>query len=137
MAAATGRERVLSVAVTRDGRTAATGPGGGEGKLRLWDISTGTSRELEGHTARVWKVAFNPRGDLLASASWDGTVRLWNVASGETIRILDGLPRFYALAFSDDGTMLAAGGGEGEGRQDRLGQILVWNVDQLPQRETR
>nr|CCC92155.1 putative WD-repeat containing protein [Trypanosoma congolense IL3000] len=33
--------------------------------------------ELEGHTERVWCVAWCPAADILASCSGDGTVRLW------------------------------------------------------------
>ncbi|NXN11053.1 STRN4 protein, partial [Indicator maculatus] len=32
---------------------------------------------LQGHADAVWALAFNPRGDLLASCSADGSLRLW------------------------------------------------------------
>lgn len=35
---------------------------------------------LEGHTAPVLSVAFNPAADHVVSSSCDGSVRLWNVA---------------------------------------------------------
>jgi len=117
--------RVLSVAASADGRIAATGAGP-SGVVRLWDIETGQVRVLEGHTARVWTVAFSPDDRFLASASWDGTVRLWNVATGEQAAILEGLTRYYAVAFTDDGQTVIAGGQRGDG-VGREGQITVWD----------
>jgi hypothetical protein len=69
----------------------------------------------------VWRVAIDPRGEVLASAGVDRTVRLWNVT--------DGSPRgaplsgptadVYGLAFSPDGETLAA--------SDNYGHIYFWH----------
>lgn len=60
--------------------------------LWSWDNETGLSRTLgldgkelpkmEGHTERIYGLAFAPDGNLLASASRDGTVLLWDTGSG-------------------------------------------------------
>ena len=121
-------EYVLSIAVTKDGRTVATGPGGMPKVLRLWDVETGTARSLESPASRVVEVAFSPDDKTLASASWDGTVRLWDVVTGDLLAVLQGLPRFNSVAFSRDGKTLVAAGTEGEG-QDWSGQIMVWDLD--------
>ncbi len=125
-------EYVLSIAVTRDGRTVATGPGGvpdsKRGVLRLWDVETGTARSLHNPALRVMEVAFSPDDKTLASASWDGSVRLWEVITGDLLAVLQGLPRFNSVAFSRDGKTLVAAGAEGEG-QHWSGQIMVWDLD--------
>jgi WD40 repeat protein len=43
--------------------------------VRIWEVDTGITRAiLEGHTSRVWRVAFRPDGNLLATAADDQTV---------------------------------------------------------------
>ena len=58
-----------------DGRRALSGSV--DMTLRLWDLETGESRSLRGHTDAVLGVTFSPAGDALASMSADNTVRLW------------------------------------------------------------
>ena len=40
-------------------------------------------QNLNGHTDRVWSVAFNDDGTKVVSGSWDNTIKVWNVATGE------------------------------------------------------
>ena len=48
--------------------------------MRLWDVDTGQCLKiLEGHTHRVWSVAFSPNNKMLASGGEDQTVRFWSV----------------------------------------------------------
>src|SRR5262249_10193445 len=47
--------------------------------LCVWNVRTGKEQAiLRGHEALPTYVAFNHRGDLLASSSWDQTLRLWD-----------------------------------------------------------
>jgi WD40 repeat protein/tRNA A-37 threonylcarbamoyl transferase component Bud32 len=59
---------------------------------------------LEGHEGPVTTVAFNHRGDLLASTAWDGTVRLWDPQRSKPI--IQTLASVSCLHFSpDDGCL--------------------------------
>jgi WD40 repeat protein len=55
--------------------------------ITLWDAATGQARrELAGHQAGVFALAFRPDDGALASASQDGTVLVWDLkgrAAGE------------------------------------------------------
>ena len=71
------RDGVYAVAFAPGDRMLVTG--GEDGTIRLWDVPSGTPRDLlSGHTNRVWSVAFSLNGRMFASASRDGTVKLWD-----------------------------------------------------------
>jgi WD40 repeat protein len=95
-----------------------------EGVVYLWEAGAPqpTARSLSGHEEIVRSVAFNPRGDLLASASEDGTIILWDVATGRprSAPLAGGGGAVNALAFSPDGTLLAAA--------EDAGLIRFWDV---------
>ena len=105
-----------------DGRALS---GSGDGALRLWDLESGDSRVLEGHTAGVWALAVLPDGRAV-SGSGDGTRRLWDLESGDS-RVLEGhTAGVWALAVLPDGRALSgsadqhpAAVGCGERRQPR------------------
>ncbi len=66
---------------------------------------------LEGHTERVWSVAFSPDSELVASGSDDQTIRLWTVPGGTPAQphVLRGHEdRIWALAFDPQRDCLLA-----------------------------
>ena len=98
-----------------DGATLATGSYGHE--IRTWNASTGTlERTLEGHTGKVWDLAWHPEDDrLLASCDGTGAVMLWDPRAGRNLLALDLLdgPATW-IRFGAEGRTLFVAGSEGE-----------------------
>lgn len=100
---------------------------GGEGR------GDSSLRVLRGHTTSVFCVAWNPRGDLVASGGMDETVRIWDVQKGSsafssgskemrlilelTGRCMKVLPAHSdpvsGVQFNRDGTMIVSGSWDG------------------------
>jgi WD40 repeat protein len=85
--------------------------------IELWDVETWQVVQMfEGHTDRVFGIAFSPDSTLLASGSGRGpsdvsdfTVRLWDVGGGRGRHVLHGhRGDVHAVAFSPDGTLVAS-----------------------------
>jgi len=96
------------------GRTSLlTGPG----RLKVWDVKTGTLKQDLGKHCHVFAVAFSPDGNLLASAGrWKyyegGTgVILWNPQDGRQIRVIarETNSRVNTVAFSPNGKLVVIG----------------------------
>ncbi|MBN1261901.1 MAG: WD40 repeat domain-containing protein [Anaerolineae bacterium] len=78
------------------------------------------SAVLSGHQSKVYSVAFNARGDILASGGGDHTVRFWNVLTGlELITYRRSLGHeVWSVAFGlDDQWVASAGHGK---------QLVAW-----------
>ena len=88
------------------------------GIIGLWNVSTGTLRELSpGYTLNsVSSVSFSPNGRMLASGS--GGIHLWDTSTSINRRTLTAPAS--CVTFSPDGRMLASG--------DRDGTILLWDL---------
>ncbi|MER5638017.1 TIR domain-containing protein [Kitasatospora sp. NPDC002227] len=110
------------------GRSGIRGTGGAGGTVRVWD--TASNRLLhtfDGHTGRVYTLAFHPDGDLLVSGDTSGPVRLWQLSDGTALGHLEGCRgAVYQVAFDASGTRLAAG--------DSDGVVRVWQVESGPVR---
>ncbi|MEM1250959.1 MAG: AAA-like domain-containing protein [Cyanobacteria bacterium P01_H01_bin.21] len=76
--------------------------------IRLWNWQGSLQTVLEGHTDRIWQVAFSPDGDTLASASWDKTVKLWRPEGGLLQTLQGHRDRVWGVAFSPEGNEIAS-----------------------------
>jgi WD40 repeat protein len=109
--------RIYSVAFSPDGKTIASGVGGGadgmSGTIRLWDVSINTEVRTLIESGWVTSVAFSPDGKILASGTseWDSMIKFWNVPTGAVLGTYGPVNSVFgfSVAFSPDGNTLAAG----------------------------
>jgi WD40 repeat protein len=95
-----------AVAVTRDGRLAATGSASGVVCLRR--LADGALLQcLVAHGAAVSGLDFDAAGGRLASSSWDGRVAVWSVPQLAEVAALDAGGSANQVAFAPDGGRLA------------------------------
>ncbi len=113
-------DHVLTVAVSPDGQTIASGSAALDTTIHLWDASGQSLGVLPGHTTAVNDLAFSADGALLASASEDGTVRLWDVIRRQPVATLNSHTQGYAkgVAFSPllEGSWLVSVGSDSRSR---------------------
>jgi WD40 repeat protein len=102
-------EDVLSVAISPDGQTLATGSR--DKTIKIWHLGSGELiRTLTGHSDFVLSVVISSDGQTLASCSWDKTIKIWHLGSGKLIRTLTGHSKWIdSIAISPDSQILASG----------------------------
>ncbi|MEM7712191.1 MAG: WD40 repeat domain-containing protein, partial [Cyanobacteria bacterium P01_A01_bin.68] len=110
------KDRVLSVSWSRDGKTLASSSR--DNTVKLWQrkrnntsntgFDTRLYKTLSGHSDRVTSVSFHPKGQILASASYDKTIKLWQ-QNGGLLKTLQGHnDKITSISFSPDGQLLAS-----------------------------
>ncbi len=116
--AATGADRtpveghrgpLYALAVSADGRLAASSDGDGE--VRVYDLTAGEVRwTLEVEGGAVGAVEFTPDGRSLWTAGADGTVRRWNLAAGseESQRSVSSAKQWTGVVAAADGARTLA-----------------------------
>jgi signal transduction histidine kinase len=97
---------VRTLAWSADGRQLAIG--GNLLEVHVWDFELRQKRVFSGHKGDVWNVLFDPRGERLATSSFDGTSRLWDLRDGRLIGVAhEGWVREWAI---DDRLVLESPG---------------------------
>lgn len=111
---------VSCLAWTPDSNTLASGSD--DKAIRLWDRVTGRPRTtarrtqvgvemapLKGHHNYIHCLAFSPKGNILASGSYDEAVFLWDVRAGRLMRSLPAhSDPVSGIDFSRDGTLVVS-----------------------------
>jgi WD40 repeat protein len=116
--------KIDTAAISPNGLEIASG--GDDGQIFISNRRTGRPdrviRVTGTNVGRVHDLAFNPAGDILASAYQDGTIRLWAPVTGTPV----GAPLrghtgpVFSIAFDHTGTRLVSGGLDGT--------VRLWNV---------
>jgi WD40 repeat protein len=132
-------EEVIPVAFSPDGKKVVTGSF--DNTARIWDAETGRElkrlehkgavntyafslegKQLKGHTAGVYSVAFSPDGKRVVIGNQDNTVRIWDAESGKELKKLEGhTGAVQSAAFSSDGKKVVTVGFDSTAR--------VWDAD--------
>ncbi|KAG2367816.1 WD40-repeat-containing domain protein [Suillus spraguei] len=106
-------DAVWSMALSPNGKIIASGSGGSDQKVRLWDVGTRkVIANWTGHTDAVCALCWSADGELIASGSWGGTARVWDVTGHQWV---------YAVTYSPDSSRLATGG-------DTDDAVKIWDV---------
>lgn len=90
-----------------------------QGKIQLWNLSTGSLIRTIVQSGGVWSLAFDANGNQLA-AGGHGLVEIWDVNSGNEIRKWPVKGTCTRLSFDHSSQRLAAGAD---------GFLYVWNLD--------
>ncbi len=117
------RNWVVTLDVSGDGRTLASG--GTDGEVRLWDLvgaGAGGSRVLRGHGGALSAVRFSPDHTRLVSSDAQGAVRLWDAEAGALLLERQREATDSQVAFLSDGRVVDA---------FPDGTVRVWS-DDLP-----
>jgi eukaryotic-like serine/threonine-protein kinase len=106
------------LAFSSDGKWLAAAMGN---QVFLFDLQTGKTKSLAGHTSTVTALAFHPHSPILATGSADRSVKFWNFASGaEETELRYHKESVTALLFSADGRSLLS--------SDREGCTAIWHT---------
>jgi WD40 repeat protein len=95
------------LAISSNGKSEALGI---DSTIRVFSPGRKKAGVLEGHSERIFALAFSPDGKLLVSGSQDNTVKVWDVSDDKLLHTLTADDqRLNAMALSPDGKTVALG----------------------------
>lgn len=113
-------DRILHLAMSRDGKVAAAGA---DGIMRVWQEEATEALSYRADPQTVAGVAFSRDGFTLVSAGQSGRISLWNSSAGsESLTLTTQNDAMETVAFSPVGPYLASAGGP-------RGVVRVWNLE--------
>lgn len=99
------RGHIDALAISSGGKLVS---GSADKDIRVWDVASGASKVLKGHTVGVDALVLTPDETEIVSVSRDATWRRWNLVSGMTGPVVRGSEPFNSVvAVSPDGTLVA------------------------------
>lgn len=122
--------KIMSLAVSPDGKRVATGTNNGNVHVHKTDDGT-PEWEHKCHDDEVWAIAFLTY-DKLATGGRHGTIRVWDVGSNTPIHEFEETYRVRSLAGSPDGDTLLIGSGDWVDGQAGLRRISNDDAIDLP-----
>ncbi len=107
----------VSVAITPENRYVAVGFN--SGLLQLYEFTTFKLlwQQKQAHQKRITRLAFNSKGNLLVSASFDKTAKLWQIKQDNLIeqKVFYGHKRaIYSVSISPNDKYIATAGADGK-----------------------
>lgn len=113
-------QSVTSVAISRNGRSAAIGS---YGLIQIVDITTGKEmRRFRGHSDYVYDLNFSPVKDDILLSCGDNVLKLWDIKGGREIHSFTGHKHKVKSAdISPNGEIIASGSLDHK--------IKIWNVN--------
>lgn len=119
------KESIWNVAFSPDGTLLAFGTWTNP-YVQLWDVARWREAgRIAGHSSGIRSLAWNPRGDAIATSSKDAVIRIWDVATRKESMHLDGhRGRVNAVTFHPSGDFLVSAGADKTIRiWDRAGRL--------------
>jgi WD40 repeat protein len=105
---------VIAVAFSPDGSKIASGTGGDDNKVYVWNSTTHREITHMVYTAQVSSVAFSPNNQWVVSGSHDGVAQVWDVTNGQEISRMTVDGSVMTIDLSSDGKLVAQGACEGQ-----------------------
>lgn len=117
---------VQAIAFTSDGASLAGACG--DGKVRVWELSSGTVQRTVNWDAGDRVAAMPPASDILAAVGKEGELKTWNLQTGKVgLRLPGSAPRVGSLAVSPDRRFLVSSNrAPGNGSEE---VVHIWETD--------
>ena len=88
----------------------------------LWNLKTGNSVLLGGHSNSIFAVRFSQDGKKIITASSDHSIRVWDLNGAMENQFRGHKSTIFSLALSPDGKLMASGSEDGN--------IKIWKTNQ-------